>query len=290
MSTNGIHASHKLPHPPFASLWDAIHVSSELKDKLLSQAILNFTARPYLDRARVPLHGIILMTGVPGTGKTSLAKGLADRIGQVLNGEKLHYLEVEPHSLQSAQHGQSQKAVKELFATTIAERAALGPTFVLLDEVETLVVDRSRLSMDANPIDVHRATDAALVQLDQLSETYKNLIFVATSNFPAAIDSAFRSRCDLVIEVPLPNEDAIRSIMADAVGAFGQHFPKVNSIGKGPDFEAAVRAAVGLDGRQVRKAVASAFTFDRQVALDPNKVTAAALLQAVKHAKRKDSK
>jgi hypothetical protein len=29
----------------------------------------------------------------------------------------------------------------------------------------TLAVGRSKLSMEANPIDVHRATDAALVQL-----------------------------------------------------------------------------------------------------------------------------
>src|ERR1700761_2459087 len=120
MSTNGIHASHKLPHPPFAALWDAIHVSSELKDKLLSQAILNFTARPYLDRARVPLHGIILMTGVPGTGKTSLAKGLADRIAQALPAKSLKFLEVEPHSLGSSSLGRTQKAVTELFSTTIA--------------------------------------------------------------------------------------------------------------------------------------------------------------------------
>ncbi len=290
ISTLGIHANHKLPHAAFASLWDAIHVPADLKDKLLSQAILNFTARPFVDRARVPLHGIILMTGVPGTGKTSLAKGLADRIAQVLTKQKLHYLEVEPHSLQSAQHGESQKAVKELFATTIAERAAMGPTFVLLDEVETLVVDRSRLSMEANPIDVHRATDAALVQLDHLSATYTNLIFVATSNFPAAIDSAFRSRCDLVLEVPLPNEQAIRSIMVDTIDAFAVHFPKAASIAKGADFEAAVHAAVGLDGRQVRKAVAAAFTFEREVAVDPNKVTAAHLLKAMKMAKRKETK
>lgn len=290
ISTLGIHANHKLPHAAFASLWDAIHVPLDLKDKLLSQAILNFTARPFLDRARVPLHGIILMTGVPGTGKTSLAKGLADRIAQVLTKQKLHYLEVEPHSLQSAQHGESQKAVRELFATTIAERAALGPTFVLLDEVETLVVDRSRLSMDANPIDVHRATDAALVQLDHLSAIYTSLIFVATSNFPAAIDSAFRSRCDLVLEVPLPNEQAIRSIMVDTIEAFAVHFPKVASIMKGADFEAAIHASVGLDGRQVRKVVASAFTFDREVAVDPNRVTAAHLLKASKLAKRKETK
>ena len=62
------------------------------------------------------------------------------------------------------------------------------------------------MSMDANPIDVHRATDAVLVQLDVLAESHPNLLFLATSNFPQALDSAFISRCDLV----LPGDAHIR--------------------------------------------------------------------------------
>jgi AAA+ superfamily predicted ATPase len=214
-----------------------------------------------------------------------LAKGLADRIAQCLTKTSLTYLEVEPHSLQSSALGKSQKAVTELFATTIAEHATQGPTFVLLDEVETLVVDRSKLSMDANPIDVHRATDAALVQLDHLAETHPQLLFVATSNFCAAIDSAFRSRCDLVVTVPLPEAAAIRSILEDSIRAFGEVYPKVNHLVDNRHFASAVEAANGLDGRQIRKAVASAFTFDREVALNPELVTGDHLVQAMRMAK-----
>lgn len=269
-------------------LWEAIHVAPELKDRLLSQALLTFTVRSKVDRARVPLHGIILLAGLPGTGKTSLAKGLADRVAQILPKSSLAYLEVEPHSLQSSALGKSQKAVTELFAITIAERAAQGPTFVLLDEVETLVVDRSKLSMDANPIDVHRATDAALVQLDHLAEAHPHLLFVATSNFSAAIDSAFHSRCDLVVNVPLPEEAAIRSIIEDTVYAFGDVYPKVKRLVANPAFESAVKAASGLDGRQIRKAVASAFTFDRQVALNPELVTGDHLVWAMQMARKEE--
>lgn len=234
----------------------------------------------------MPIHGIILLAGKPGTGKTSLAKGLADRVAQMIPSAKLAYLEVEPHSLQSSSLGKSQKAVTELFATSIAERAAKGPTFVLLDEVETLIVDRSKLSMDANPIDVHRATDAALVQLDHLAEVHPHLLFVATSNFPAAIDRAFQSRCDLIIEVPLPEAAAIRSIMEDTIHAFSHAYPRVKGLLDNPVFASAVDAAHGLDGRQIRKAVASAFTFDRKVALDPELVSGEHLLQAMELAKR----
>jgi hypothetical protein len=41
-------------------------------------------------------------------------------------------------------------------------------------------------------------TDAVLVQLDLLAEQNPQMLFVATSDFPQAVDSAFTSRCDLV--------------------------------------------------------------------------------------------
>jgi hypothetical protein len=52
--------------------------------------------------------------------------------------------------------------VEQLFSITLDEHASAGPTIMLLDEVETLFTDRAAMSMDANPIDVHRAVDAAL--------------------------------------------------------------------------------------------------------------------------------
>jgi len=78
------------------------------------------------------------------------------------------------------QLGRTQQAVKHLLGTVIAERAAEGPLIVVLDEVETLAADRRKMSMEANPVDVHRATDAVLAQIDQLAGTYPNLLFIAT--------------------------------------------------------------------------------------------------------------
>src|SRR6185436_3093305 len=112
------------------------------------------------------------------------------------------------------------KAVTELFTQTIAENAT-QPLIVLLDEVETLAADRSKLSLEANPIDVHRATDAVLTQLDALAESHPNILFLATSNFPQAIDGAFRSRCDFIVEVPLPDRTGCEKILTDCLTGLG---------------------------------------------------------------------
>jgi SpoVK/Ycf46/Vps4 family AAA+-type ATPase len=274
-----------LPCPAFNDLWDAIIVDQQIKDQLLSTAILCCNIRPQVDRAVLPLHGIILLTGVPGTGKTSLAKGLSSRVAESL-ASKFTFIQVDPHSLASSAHGRTQQAVTNLFATTISETAAQGPAIVLLDEVESLVADRSKLSLEANPIDVHRATDAALVQLDAMAERHRDLLVIATSNFPEAIDGAFTSRCDLVLNIPMPNEGACFEILKDTIDGMTEKFPPLKKLSRDPRLRNAARLCVGLDGRTVRKLVAIACTFDKRVALDPTRLALDDICRAAEQASK----
>lgn len=285
---NGLADLRELPDEDFTKLWDAIKVDEAIKDQLVAQAVLNFTVRTKVSRATLPLHGVILLEGQPGTGKTSLAKGLASRVAEAfqggLGGKAFRYAEVDPHALSSGSLGKTQRAVTELFASTITEQAALGPTIVLLDEVETILADRAKLSLEANPIDVHRATDAALVQLDHLAESHPNVLFVATSNFPQAIDGAFVSRADLVLEVPPPDEAGRLEILRDTLVGMSGAFPDLKSLAETRELRAVAHAAVGLDGRAMRKLVATACAREKVVALNPGRLTHEMLLAAARAA------
>ncbi|HLG85948.1 MAG TPA: AAA family ATPase [Alphaproteobacteria bacterium] len=281
----GIQRTRRLPDPALGALWDSIILDEPLKSQLVSQAVLNFTLRGKVARNVLPLHGAILLVGPPGTGKTSLARGLAHRTAESFQGAGFRLLEVEPHALTSSAMGKTQRAVSELFSQSIAEAAVGGPTIVLLDEVETLAADRSKLSLDANPIDIHRATDAVLVQLDMLAERHPNLLFLATSNFPQAVDSAFTSRCDLVVHMPLPDRNACARILKDCLGGLGRTYPAIGRLSSSPQFDQCAAECVGLDGRAIRKMVATALASSPQTAMNPERVTIENLLAAARAAK-----
>jgi len=281
----GISRVRLLPDPGLGELWNSIHVETSVKDRLLSQAVQNFTVRKAVSRSVLPLHGIILLVGPPGTGKTSLARGLSSRLAASFQGGRFRLVEVDPHQLSSSAMGKTQRAVSELFSEGLTSVAGDAPTVVLLDEVETLAVDRSRLSMDANPIDVHRATDAVLVQLDALAESHPNILFVATSNFPKALDGAFTSRCDLVLEVPPPTLDGCRSIVEDCLSGVARAFPPIGRLRTSDSLDRLATACVGLDGRAVRKAIANGLASSPEIAMDPGSVRLDDLLRAVQAAK-----
>jgi SpoVK/Ycf46/Vps4 family AAA+-type ATPase len=269
--TDSIISTHHLPHDDYADAWRSIKMDAAVKERLIAQGVFAMVVRKKFSFEIVPSHGILLLTGPPGNGKTTLARGLANEVARVIRG-KVRFLQIDPHALASSSLGKSQREVTKLFQQTIPEHANEGPCIVLLDEVETIVADRQRLSLEANPVDVHRATDAALAGVDALTRSHRNTLIIATTNFENAVDRAFLSRADWIERIGPPNAEARMIIFDEMIDAFANEWPKLTVLKKRvPKF---VELTAGLDGRRIRKALMSAFGAKIEIAREPALLTA----------------
>lgn len=270
-----------MPDPAYAGLWDSIVVDSSIKDRLLRATALSLRLRAQLPFETTALHGLILLYGPPGTGKTTLGRGLAHQLARITADRQARLVEVNPHGLMSAEHGQSQRAVTQLLTEYVPSLGDDGmATVVLLDEVESMAVARSEASLAANPADVHRATDAVLAALDSNTAEFPNLVFVATSNFVGALDEAFLSRVDVHIHVPAPDLAGIVEILKHALRSMAPPFASLDDLACDARLEEVARRLAGADGRRVRKTIMEAMLGRHETVLDPGGTTINDLLAA----------
>jgi pachytene checkpoint protein 2 len=260
----------ELPDDSWQDRWDRIFAPEGVKDRLLNYLVFALRNRAATSEVGLAMHGLLVLAGPPGTGKTTLAGGLADQAARILADGPVLFADINPHAFPSQMLGESQRSVARLFERTIPDLAKRGrPLIILIDEVEALAVNRSGASLETNPVDVHRSTDAVLAGVDRVAGDWPNVVFLATTNFPRGVDPAFLSRADLVQQIGLPGIDAVAAIVADTLGEVGA------AAGDPEELQALAASCVAadLDARQIRKLVIRTASSSRALALAPKQMT-----------------
>lgn len=259
--------------------WDHLIGVDAQKEQVVAWAVLALRARP-LDRTATGLNRLALVEGPPGTGKTTLARTLGAPLSVVADSP-VRVIEFAAHEVMSGEHGRTQREVHRVLTEIVPNLADAQPTVLVVDEVEALAMPRGQVSLESNPVDVHRTTDAAITAFDLLADRCPSVITVTTTNFPDLVDPALRSRSDITVTIPLPTEQAIAEILRSTLRAWAEEFPDLKVIADDPSIAEAARAlaATEIDARQSRKFVLDVLSSDLKLASNPNQLTASRLVQ-----------
>lgn len=146
-----------------------------------------------------PAKGILLY-GKPGTGKTLLAKAVANESG-------VNFISIKGPQLISRYVGESERGVRETFRK--AKHAA--PTILFLDEIDSLVPRRGSSSTDSHVTE--RVISQFLTEMDGIEELKGVVVLAATNRLDMLDPAILRSgRFDLLFELPVPDEKTRKEI------------------------------------------------------------------------------
>ncbi len=172
----------------------------------------------------------ILFYGPAGTGKTMMAKALA-------NAVEVPLLAVKATKLIGEFVGDGARQIHQLY-----ERAEeLSPCIIFIDEFDAVALNRSFQEIRG---DVSEIVNAILTEMDGIDER-DGICTIAATNMLQALDSAVRSRFEEEIEFTLPTLEERYKILK----FYTRKFPV--KIAKDVNLEAIAKQTQGFSGRDI---------------------------------------
>ena len=142
----------------------------------------------------------VLLHGPPGTGKTRLAQAVA-------NESDAEFFTINGPEIMGSGYGESEKRLREVFE----EATRVAPAIVFIDEIDSIAPKRTQV-----PGEAEKRLVAQLLTLMDGLEARANLVVIAATNRPDAIDEALRrpGRFDREIVIGVPDQRGRREILA----------------------------------------------------------------------------
>ena len=181
----------------------------------------------------------VLLTGPPGTGKTMLAKAVA-------NSTKATFLGLVGAELAQKYIGEGGRMVRELFELARQK----SPAIIFIDEIDSIGSKRLDVATSGDR-EVQRTLMQLLSEIDGF-ENLDNVKVIAATNRPELLDAALLrpGRFDRIIQIPTPDLVARETI-------FGVH-TKSMPLSKGLKLSYLASISEGFSGAEIKSSVVEA--------------------------------
>jgi len=181
--------------------YDMIGGLKEQIEEIREVVELPLTAPKRFERVGVEPPKAVLLIGLPGTGKTMLAKAVANRTSAT-------FIRVVGSELVQKYIGEGARLVRELFA--LAKEKA--PSILFIDELDAVATRRVEDGTSGER-EVQRTMMQLLAEIDGFNPRGDVRIIGAT-NRPDILDPALLrpGRFDRIIEIPIPDKEARKEI------------------------------------------------------------------------------
>ncbi len=168
---------------------DDIVLTAE-QEREIQKIVKAIEHREYLANIGLREIGKLLFVGPPGTGKTSVARALAGKLG-------LACVEVKLSMITSQYLGETAKNVDKTFE--VAKR--LSPCILFIDEFDFVAKTRSSDEHAA----IKRAVNTLLKSIDEVSLIRDEVLLIGATNHPDQLDAAAWRRFDEIVNFPRPD-------------------------------------------------------------------------------------
>ena len=207
--------------------WDDLILPADVLGELQQVEALVADAAMATRLGIEPPRGILL-TGPPGTGKTTIARVLAAQA-------RCSFYPVSAADVRSKWHGESERSIQRLFERARANR----PSIVFIDEIDALGSTRRG---EGEPGEGQLTQ--LLVEMDGMDDA-SGVLVVAATNRPDILDPALvrGGRLSRTIEIGLPDQAGRLALLQH----FTRRMPTV-----GVDLAAAARATEGMSGADLK--------------------------------------
>jgi SpoVK/Ycf46/Vps4 family AAA+-type ATPase len=187
-------------------------------------------------------HGLVrgfLLSGPPGTGKTTAGKRLAFELGLLFprrpGRDGVATVLIDGSAIARSKYGESERRIRELFDEASLGFGTPGQRAVLIfDDVESVLMARG----SAHAKEWHFSQDSVFFHcIDDLDTS--RVVVVLTTNRPDLVDAAIRDRF-LGYDVGYPSERALIEVVLHRLRDQGLSGPELTAVAA--DVESAVRA------------------------------------------------